>query len=287
MRYSILLFFVTWFYTADAQSGLHPKWVNETEVIYYDRSGKIWIHNVESMERRELTRGSQPAPNPMKEGIYALRKKVNDKSGIVIMDETRPDDLLIIDTKVEGLNSFHPIWSFDGRYLAFNAEHRENKTSTLYIYDYEQRRLQAYLADKHAGAPSFFPNGDILLPTRSGKASSLLRFDVKTGKSAILMSDEVSYFFADVSPDGAQLVVSVMEEGAASQTRNLDLWTLDLKSSKRRQLTNTGYPEYGARWSPSGKQLILFSELEGQYHVLLMDANGENLINLTAQTNDK
>ncbi|MCE7992421.1 MAG: hypothetical protein HEP71_10585 [Roseivirga sp.] len=283
MKYAYLLFLLIFFRAVQAQSGLHPKWISETEVTYYDRSGKIWIQNVESMERRVLTNGSQPAPNPKRKGVYALRKTVDGKSGIVIMDENKPDDFLRVDVDLEGLNAYHPIWSFDGNYLAFNAEHRENKTSTLYIYDYKKRKLTSYLEEIAAGAPSFFPNGDVLLPTYKGETFSLLRFNVKTGETTTLSSDNTRYFFADASPEGDRVVVGIMDKNNAE---NFDLWLLDLKSGKRKQLTNTPNKEFSARWSPSGKTLLVFFESGGKFHVITMDTKGKNIKNLTAQTND-
>lgn len=283
MKYAYICFLLTFFSAAQAQSGLHPKWINETEVIYYDRSGKVWIQNIESLERKVLTSGSQPAPNPKRAGVYAIRKKVNGKSGIVIMNERRPDDLLVVDVGLEGLNAYHPIWSFDGKYLAFNAEHPENKTSTLYIYDYKKRRIQSYLEDINVGAPSFFPNGDVLLPTYKGETFSLLRFNVKTGETTTLSSDNTRYFFADASPKGDRVVVAMMDK---KYPGNFDLWMLDLKSGAKKQVTNTPEKEFCGRWSPSGEKLIVFSESGGKYDVLVMDTDGKNTKNLTAQTND-
>ncbi len=284
MKYGYLLFLMGFFNWGYAQSGLHPKWVNETEVIYYDRSGKVWVHNIESGQRRELTNGSQPAPNPEWPGVYALRKRTNGKSGIVIMDEKQPDDLLMIDTRVPGQNSYHPIWSFDGNYLAFNAEHPGNKTSTLYIYDYQKKSLRPYLEDRIVGAPSFFPNGDVLLPTHDEEVFSLLRFNMATGKTITLSSDSVRYFFADASPDGNKVVVGMTDKENAE---NYDLWMLDLKTGQKKQLTDTPAKEFCGRWSPSGEKLLAFSQMEGTYHVLIMDTNGENVINLTATANEE
>lgn len=283
MKYGYILLLLALFNAAFSQSGLHPKWVNDTEVIYYDRSGKIWIHNIESRQRKELTQGSQPAPNPRLPGIYALRKRSNGRSGIVIMDEKKPDDLLMIDPKVAGLNSYHPIWSFDGNYLAFNAEHPENKTSTLYIYDYQKKSLQSYLEDRTAGAPSFFPNGDVLLPTYKGETFSLIRFNMKTGETTTLSSDDTRYFFADVAPDGNRVVVGMTDK---ENPENYDLWMLDLRTDQKKKLTDTPTKEFCGRWSPSGKKLLVFSEMEGTYHVLVMGINGQNVINLTASANE-
>ncbi|MCP4458795.1 MAG: hypothetical protein GY816_12345 [Cytophagales bacterium] len=261
-------------YNGWGQSGLHSKWVSENEVIYYDRSGTIWIHDIQSNDRQAVLVGSQPAPNPKKQDTYAFRKKINGKSQIAIKTRDNSELILIKGASLDGLNTFHPIWSSDGRKLAFNAEGAIDKTSTLFIYDYLTKTLKPYLQDQYVGAPSFFPNGDVLITLLTDTGSSLVRYDYQSNDLTELMSSEHKIFFSDVSPDGNEIVLTYAESG------NLDIWRLNLKTGERQQLTETPYDEYGPRWAPDGSRLTFFAEINGHYPVFVMDISGENMINL-------
>lgn len=256
------------------QSGLHVKWVNEEEVVYYDRSGTVWLHHLASDTRKELLKGSQPAPNPAESGTYAIRKKREGQSAIVIVSTLAKSSIHVTKDVPEDRRAFHPIWSRDGNRLAFHAEYGNNQ-STLYLYDYKKQALSSYLEGMTVGAPSFFTNGDVLTTHLTNKGCILIRFDPDSGNVSELFKSEHKIYFSDPSPDGSMITFTYRKSG------NLDIWLLNLDSGKLTQLTDTPYDEHSPRWSPAGNQLVYFAEIGGQYPAFLMDINGDNRIRLT------
>lgn len=258
---------------ANAQSGLHAKWMSDKEIIYYDRSGTIWNHNIETGSRNELLKGSQPAPNPVETGIYAIRSKINGKSSISIVSTLESIRIIASEGIPEEKQAFHPIWSNDGSMLAFHAENGPN-VSTLYVYDHEKKALEPHLEEFTVGAPSFFANNDILITKLTKEGSTLIRYEIG-GKITELFKTEHKIYFSDASPDGKTVAFSYKASG------NLDIWLLDIASGELTQLTDTPYDEYSPRWSPSGKRFVYFAEINGQYPAFVMDIDGQNNIRVT------
>lgn len=258
---------------ASAQSGLHAKWMSDDEIIYYDRSGTIWNHNLQTNKRNEVLKGSQPAPNPAETGTYAIRTKTNGKSSISIVSTSNAERINASEGIPEERQAFHPIWSNDGSMLAFHAENGRS-VSTLYIYDYEKKSLNSHLEEFTVGAPSFFSNNDILITKLTDDGSTLIRYEIG-GKVTELLKAEHKIFFSDASPDGKTIAFSYKATG------NLDIWLLDIDSGKLTQLTDTPYDEYSPRWSPSGDRFVYFAEIGGQYPALVMDVDGKNNVRIT------
>ncbi len=256
------------------QSGLHVKWANAEEVIYYDRSGTVWLHHLASDTRKELLKGSQPAPNPVEPGTYAVRMKWEGKSAIAITKTSGNERIHVTEGLPQGRRAFHPIWSHDGKMLAFHAEYGSSQ-STLYLYDYKKKKLNSFLEGMTVGAPSFFSNGDILTTHLMKEGSTLIRFDPTSGRISELFKSVHKIYFSDPSPDGNTIAFTNKRSG------NLDIWLLNLISGQLTQLTNTPYDEHGPRWSPSGDQLVYFAEVDGHYPAFLMDVNGDKGTRLT------
>ncbi|MEQ9401978.1 MAG: hypothetical protein RIM99_00215 [Cyclobacteriaceae bacterium] len=257
-----------------AQSGLHPQWASEEEITYYDRSGNVWSYNIQTDKRSRVLKGSQPAPNPIRSNLFAVRSNVNGKSSLVIRNVKSDEEIVIDGPKLSNMRAFHPIWSRDGRMLAFNAENAELKMSSLFIYDLERKNLDSYLKDRYVGAPSFFSNGDVLISLLQDDGSTLVRYDYKSNQITELVKSTSRIFFADASPSGDDLVICSGESG------NLDLWIINVETGNRKQLTKTPNDEYAPRWSPSGKQILYFANINDAYQVWVIDRDGSNVTNL-------
>lgn len=259
---------------AIAQSGLHVKWLNDEVVIYYDRGGIIWEHHTQTDVRKEVMKGSQPAPHPKEPNTYALRKKVAGKSGIFIVNDLVKESIELTANLPTGYLAFHPIWSTDGLRLAFHAE-KGAEFSTLYIYDYYRQKLKPYLVDMKVGAPSFFSNGDLLVSDLTVDGSVLIRFDPESGKQTALYQSPHKIYFSDPTPDERSIVFT------HAGTGNQDIWSLNLKTGELTQLTNTPYNEFSPRWSPSGMKLAYFAEVNGHFPAFIMNLSKGSVIQLT------
>jgi TolB protein len=84
------------------------------------------------------------------------------------------------------------------------------------------------------------------------------------------------------SPDGEKIVFSQTDESIATQDPRFDIAVLDLESGDITTLTETAeasevYPAY----SPDGESIAFFSNQDNLAGLYVMDANGENIRQLT------
>jgi len=87
---------------------------------------------------------------------------------------------------------------------------------------------------------------------------------------------------ASWSPDGSKIVFARYE-----QTQTSDLFVMNPLGSEVTRLTETpGISEAEARWSPDGSKIAFEASGIGQDGVYVMDANGSNVVRLTAPEMD-
>ncbi|MEO9484875.1 MAG: hypothetical protein ABJG47_15555 [Ekhidna sp.] len=262
-------------FVSQAQSGLHPQWESEHVIAYYDRSGDVWSYDMKSSDRKKVLKGSQPSPNPVNRDLYAVRMKTNGSSAITLVNVRSGEKVVIADDRLSNLNSFHPIWSKDGKKLAFHAENAEMKVSRLFIYDYKKRKLNAFLENKYVSAPSFFANGDILLSIFENEISTIIRFNSRTNQVTELLKSSDRIFFTDASPTSDKAFVYCSKESG-----NVDIWLFDIATGEKKQLTKSSNDEWTPRWSPSGNRIAYFAHIDGIYQAWVMDSDGANKINI-------
>jgi TolB protein len=164
--------------------------------------------------------------------------------------------------------------------------------------------------------PDLSPNGKHLVfaSTRSGNADIWV-LDLRTGALVNLTNTAATEGWPRWSPNGKQIafhsnrdgnfeiyVVNADGSGLTRVTtyggvdqwpewspngktlalrRDMDVWTLELRTGALTQLTTHPALDQMAAWSPNGKQLAFMSLREGYCSVFLMDADGGGQVNLT------
>ncbi len=177
-----------------------------------------------------------------------------------------------------------PPWSPDGNSLAFLSR-RSDKTQ-VWLVDHESRRLRqvthsetdvsSFVWSPDGGrmsyvAPDELPTGDdvrIVLdpplekwgPTWRGAMHHLWLLDVESGESRRLTEGrDYSVSNPDWSPDGRRL--AFVTRPTAQPYSNYpndyltDIWTLDLETGERLQITENPGPDRDPVWSPDGAQI--------------------------------
>ena len=87
-----------------------------------------------------------------------------------------------------------------------------------------------------------------------------------------------------ISPDGATIVFERMVDDS-SPHGNYDLFLIDIDGSNERRLTETGWTQGIATWSPDGEDLIYLVSAkgtEGAYDIYRINADGTGMVDLTS-----
>jgi serine/threonine-protein kinase len=129
----------------------------------------------------------------------------------------------------------------------------------------ERQNLTHAPAAEQSGTIS--PDGKSLVYS-SGK--DLFRVDVAGGKPVKLSSKGRSQW-PSFSPNGERLAYSSDAENGMS------IWVLDLKSNKKRRLTNpdSGDVDIYPAWSPDGQRLVFERDHSGTRHLRLVSLDGK------------
>ncbi len=179
-----------------------------------------------------------------------------------------------VSLRFEGSN-FAPVWSPDGKYLAYASRRRALERYLLVIRSVEtgeERNLSlkplAMGAAHGTGAPQWSPDGRSILVTSNGKgARGLFLVDVQTGDFTTIVQDELAAAeesypgrrWPIFSKDGMQIYY--MSEHKSGQL----IMAISLQTRRERELYRTS--SYIARLacSPDGQRLAFFeSSQDGQ-----------------------
>lgn len=97
---------------------------------------------------------------------------------------------------------------------------------------------------------------------------------------ALSASDTVFYQELSWSPDGATLLLSVLEMGRDGEDYTYRIYRVSADGSGLTRLTD-GPRDYWTSWSPDGSQIVFASRQEENLEIFVMNADGENRARLT------
>ena len=198
-------------------------------------------------------------------------------------DKNNRKDIYIIDIdggNLKRLNcqlisrSFQPMWSPDDKNILFRAQPAKGKGSALHVMDADGTNVrQVGPLGSYWG--SWSPDGtriafSSLTDTwKEGDAIELFVMNADGTGIRQLTKNQGQNSAVDWSPDGETLVFDSNRDG------NSEIYSLELKSGRTRNLTNHKEADLRPAFSPDGKQIVFLSMRGPSLHV--MDANGENV----------
>ena len=172
-------------------------------------------------------------------------------------------------------NNFHPSWSPQGDWIAFDS----NRDGDFEIYLIRPdgtglRQLTTNTAgDTH---PSWSRDGSQIVfeSNREGNLEIYVMNSDGTEQKR-LTRDAGGNLVASFSPDGKEIAFGSNRDG------NLEVCVMNADGSGQRRLTHSDGVDLPISWSPDGKKIALQSTRDGNYEVYTMNRDGTGQIRLT------
>jgi len=184
----------------------------------------------------------------------------------------------------------YPSWSPDDTQIAYLTWPDETLDIYLMDADGENQRLLYdsghHDADIHwvGNKIAFTRNSQIWIMEEDGTDATRLTDPPQAGEwgEAVLPFGD---YDPRISPDGERIVFERMVDDS-SPHGNYDLYIIDSDGSNERRLTETGWTQGMAVWSPTGDSLaytVAAMGTEGRYDIYTMNGNGSQIRDLTSQ----
>jgi TolB protein len=249
------------------------------------------------------------------DGRLAYGEYIGGKSAIFVSDA----DGKHVRRVSFGIWDTTPIWSADGKWIAFSRDAGGHSDAVIVPSDSGPERVvggtpadeasSAWLAD---GSGMLFSRGTArgfetwLYKLADGTSSKLFEVDGSTssfpspdgklivytlrkgGKTTIWVWDAVKKTHRQLTTEGFEAMsfgsVSPDSRSALYQsyrTGTNDIWRIDLASGKREQLTKDVAEDGLPRWSPDGKRIVFLSNRGGQPDLWIMSTGESDVQRLT------
>jgi len=147
----------------------------------------------------------------------------------------------------------------------------------IYVMDYDGANRRRVTKD-NLGAmyPAWFPDGGRIAYTRyNGRRQESCAVDLGTGATTRLTSFPGLNAFVAVSPNGAEIAMSLSRDG------NTEIYRLAADGSRPTRLTFGRSTESSPCWSPEGRRMAFVSDRSGSPQVYVMNSTGGTAERLT------
>ena len=184
----------------------------------------------------------------------------------------------------------YPSWSPDDTKIAYLTWPEE--TLDIYVMDADGENQRLLYDSGHHDADihwvgdkiAFTRNSQIWIMAEDGTGATRLTDPPRAGEwgEAVLPFGD---YDPRISPDGERIVFERMVDDS-SPHGNYDLFIIDSDGSNEKRLTDSGWTQGLAAWSPSGDSIVYSVAAvdgEGRYDIYLMNSDGSQIRDLTSQ----
>jgi len=207
------------------------------------------------------------------DGRTLLVSRVNENRELAIYRVDRDSEEAVqLSFPPPGEGDLGASYSFDGKRIVFQRRGQgRGVVMTMPAAGGDPERV---LADEFDNTkPTFRPDGQIVFVTNRNGPDSLWELDVETGSLSQLWFE--SRRVTSFSVSATNRIV------AAPQWHNTFLFTVDVATGERRQLTSHTKDNFGARFSPDGQTVAYHSTRAGNVEVFLHHLDGSPETQLT------
>jgi len=210
----------------------------------------------------------------IREDLLACSRLTNGYWQIATMDASGKNVEVVTSTLVD---KRHPVWLEDGKKIMYRTSNGE-----LYILDLTANENQRVL-DKFGqiSDPDWSPVVQRLAFTRFSPnladESNIWTIRLDGSDQRLLTNAPGMQYHPAISPDGRKIAF-VSGKGFNAHT----IWLTDTDGQNQKPLTvaKKGYDLF-PRWSPDGHKIAFTSDRTGNLDIWIMDANGQNQMQLT------
>ena len=211
---------------------------------------------------------------PPSKGTFVLSAD-GGKSNIWLTDDNghNPRPLLHVDAKPLPLGL---VWSPDGNHIIFHSEAQGNVD--IYIVGAEGKNLQRLTdSESEDSFPTWHPNGQrVAFGTNRDGNFEIYEMIIVGRALRNITNDPANDIQPDWSHDGRRIAFSSKRGRTIS-----DIYLMDPSGANLVNLTNHKGGDFEPTWSPDDSKIAWSSSRHGNGDIFVMNANGENVIQLT------
>jgi dipeptidyl aminopeptidase/acylaminoacyl peptidase len=178
-------------------------------------------------------------------------------------------------TDTPAIRELGPVWSHDGRIIAFGYKPKDGTQYDIALMNWTTRKVQK-LTDEHQPGYSWSmvawsPDNKTIYATRTNPPftdADIYRIDVATGKTENLTSHEgtIRYLGSSLSPDGGTILLSSDAKGGY-----MNVALLDVATRKLTWVTDSKWESSSGNFSPDGKRYTYTLNEDGVVDAYIVD----------------